>query len=146
MNIELLKLTIVEILEWITTISDQAIKQSFLEDWLMHWIKPNHKGGGNNLVSNYWSNMVSKLYSTITKQKISWWVECHHKQALGQSFFRTKHSTIDHLDTLRFSTKESWLQGRTLYLLFCGLQESLWYCPEEQVLEKNDRDQNAIRI
>ena len=38
---------------------DQAIKQGFLEDCLMNWIKPIHKGGDKNLVSDYGRIIVS---------------------------------------------------------------------------------------
>ena len=53
---------------------DQAIKQGFLEDWLMNWIKPIHKGGDKNMVSNYQTIIVSsamaKLYYHTIKQNI----------------------------------------------------------------------------
>ena len=70
---------------------DQAIKQYFLEDWLMNWIKPIHREGDTNLVSTIMvSSVMAKLCSTIMKQKISSWVEHHHKphfvkQALDQN-------------------------------------------------------------
>ena len=64
---------------------DHAIKQGFLEDWIMNWIKPIHKGV-QALASNYRIIMVSlvmaTLYSTIMEQNISSWAENHQKQAL----------------------------------------------------------------
>ena len=49
------------------------------------------------------------------EQKVSAWVESQNKRALGQAGFRPKHSTVDHLVTLRVIMEESRLQGKTLY-------------------------------
>ena len=45
MTSELLKWTRRKTHQKIATIMDQAIKQGFLEDWLMNWIKPINKRG-----------------------------------------------------------------------------------------------------
>ena len=92
-------------------IIDQAIKQGLLNDWLMNWIKPILKVGDKNKVSNYRTIMVSstiaKLYNAIMEQKVSaHWVISQNKQELGQVGFRPKHSTIDHLVTLRVIMEE----------------------------------------
>ena len=62
---------------------DQAIKKGSPEDWVVNWIKPNHKRGEKNLVSNYRTIMVNsvmaKLYTIIMEQKISSCIEHHHK-------------------------------------------------------------------
>ena len=93
------------------TITEQAIKQGFSNDWLMNWIKPIFKFGDKNQVSNYRTIMVSstmaKLYSTIMEQTISTWAESTSKISLGQAEFRPKHSTVDHLVTLRGIMEES---------------------------------------
>ena len=52
------------------------------------------------------------------KQKISTWAESTSKKALGQAGFRQKHSTVDHLVTLRVIMEESRLQGKTFYCYF----------------------------
>ena len=119
---ELLKWTRPHTRHWIMTIIEQAIEQGFPNDWLMNWIKPIFKFGDKNQVSNYRTIMVSstiaKLYRTIMEQKISTWAESTSKRELGQARFRPKHSTVDHLVTLRVIMEESRLQGKTL-LLFC---------------------------
>ena len=53
------------------------------------------------------SSTIAKLYSTIMEQKISKWAESTNKRALGQAGFRPKHSTVDHLVTLRVIMEES---------------------------------------
>ena len=66
-------LTIREFLKWTTlpnhpevvTIMDQAIKQGFLNGWLMNWVKPIHKCGYKNLVSNYWIVMVNSFMTKL---------------------------------------------------------------------------------
>ena len=50
---------------------------------------------------------IAKLYNTIMEQKVSaHWVISQNKQELGQVGFRPKHSTIDHLVTLRVIMEE----------------------------------------
>ena len=77
---------------WIMTIINQAIKQGLPNEQLVNWIKPIFKGDRNK-VSNYCTIMVSStiamLYSTSMEQKVSAWVECPNKQALG-CWFQTK--------------------------------------------------------
>ena len=48
-KIELVKWTRPQTRQRITTIMDQAIKQGFLEDCLVNWIKPIHKGGDKKI-------------------------------------------------------------------------------------------------
>ena len=43
------------------------------------------------------SSTIAKLYNTIIEQKVNAWVESKNKSALGQTGFRPKYSTIDHL-------------------------------------------------
>ena len=122
---------------WIATLIDQAIKQGFPKDWLMNWIKPIYKAGDKNVVSNYRTIMVSstiaKLYSTIMEQKISAWAESHNIRALGQAGFRPKHSTVDHLVTLRVIMEESRLQGKTLYCCFVDFKKAFDTVPRSEL-------------
>ena len=50
---ELFRWTRPQTCQFIATTMDQAIKPGFSQNWLMNWIKPIHKGGDKNLVSNY---------------------------------------------------------------------------------------------
>ena len=52
------------------------------------------------------SSTIAKLYSTMMEQKVSAWDESENKQALGQAGFRPKHSTVNHLVTLRLLLKK----------------------------------------
>ena len=47
------------------------------------------------------SPLLAKLYGIILEKKISIWLESEGKRAKGQAGFRRKHSTTDHLVTLR---------------------------------------------
>ena len=66
---ELLKWTMPSTCHWIMTIINQAIKQDWLNDWLMNQIKLNFKVGDKNQISNNRTIMVSltiaKLYSIV---------------------------------------------------------------------------------
>ena len=70
------------------------------------------------------SPLMAKLYSTIMEQKISSWADHHHKRALGQVGFRSLHSSIDHLVTLRVIMEKVGSREKAI-LLFCGLHEIL---------------------
>ena len=96
--------------QWLATIMDHAIRQGFLEDWVMNWIKPIHNGV-KTLAPNYRTIMVSlvmaTLYGTIMEQNISSWAEHHQKTSTCQLGFRPKRSIVDHLVTL---------QGESIYI------------------------------
>jgi hypothetical protein len=47
------------------------------------------------------SPILTKLYGIILGKKISIWLEIHGKRAKGWARFRSYHSTMDHLVTLR---------------------------------------------
>ena len=52
------------------------------------------------------SPILAKLYGIILEKKISRWLESEGKQAKGQAGFTRKHSTTDHLVTLRIIVEE----------------------------------------
>jgi hypothetical protein len=79
------------------------------------------------------SSTIAKLYSTIMEQKISTWAESQNKRALGQAGFRPKHSTVDHLVTLRVIMKESRLQGKTLYCCFVDFKKAFDTIPRNEL-------------
>jgi hypothetical protein len=50
--------------------------------------------------------ILSKLYGIILENKISIWLECQGKRVKGQVIFRSYHSTLYHLITLRIIAEE----------------------------------------
>ena len=94
-------------------------------DWQQNWIKALFKKGDVNQPTNYSTIMVrscmSKLLGSNLEQAISSWAETNDKRAKGQAGFRPKHSTTDHLISLRVLMEESRLKGKKSALLFCGL-------------------------
>ena len=60
--------------------------------------------------------------SSIIKQKISLWIEQHHKQALGQSSIRPKQPTTNYPVTMCYYGRKL-ASKENVILLFCELQE-----------------------
>ena len=89
---------------------NQAVKQGFPKPWTQSLIIPIFKSGDTNNPSNYRTIIISpllaKLYGIILEKKISNWLESEGKRAKGQAGFRRKHSTTDHLVTLRIIVEE----------------------------------------
>lgn len=50
--------------------------------------------------------ILSKLYGIILENKLSIWLECQGKRVKGQVIFRSYHSTLYHLITLRIIAEE----------------------------------------
>ena len=103
----------------------------------MSWIKRKFKARDKNQVSNYHtimgSSIIANLYSTIMEQAVSAWAESQNKWALGQADFRPKHSTVDHLVTLRVIMKESRLQWKTLYYCFVDFRKTFDIIPQSEL-------------
>ena len=108
--------------EWIHRLLNRAATQDIPTDWQENWIKALFKSGDRNQPENYRTIMVgscmAKLLGSILEKEISIWAECNNKRAIGQAGFRCKHSTIDHLMSLRVLMEESRLKGKTLYCCF----------------------------
>ena len=51
--------------------------------------------------------IMAKLFGCMMDRKMSTWAEKNAKRVMGQAGFRAKHSTIDHLITLRVIMEES---------------------------------------
>lgn len=122
LNSEMLKWSGIRAREWIHGMLNQAITQGLPEDWQRNWVKALYKKGDVNQPTNYRTIMVgscmSKLLGSILEQNISSWAETNDKRAREQAGFRPKHSTIDHLVSLRVLMEESRLKGKTLYCCF----------------------------
>ena len=120
-------------------------KARFSDHWI-NWIKPIHKRGEKNLVSNYQTNMaislvMAKLYSPNMEQKISSWslassqkstwsTETFHHQSFGCTWDNYERKL-----TSRVNTK----------FLCYEHQESLCLSAKEWHLGKNERDSSALR-
>ena len=109
-------------LDYITDMLNHAHHQGFPPDWQDNYVKPLHKGGSRNELSNYRTIMlapiVSKLFGSLLENKLNTWAEEHSKRAKGKAAFRAHHSTLDHLITLRVAMEESRRRGKTLYICF----------------------------
>ena len=74
---------------------------------------------------------MSKLLESILEQNISSWAETNNKRAKGQVGFRPKHSTIDHLISLRVLMEESRLKGKNLHCCFVDFTKAFNTIPRE---------------
>ena len=65
------------------------------------------------------SPLLAKLYGIILEKKINIiWLESEGKRAKGQAGFRRKHSTTDHLVTLRIIVQECRNDKSNLFCCF----------------------------
>ena len=60
-----------------------------------------------NYLTIMMSSTIAMFYSNIMEKKVSAWAESQNKQAFGQVSFRSKHSMVDHLVTLRIIVEKS---------------------------------------
>ncbi|MCO5612696.1 hypothetical protein L7F22_066965 [Adiantum nelumboides] len=109
--------------QWIHELLNKAIMQGLPPvKWQQNWIKALFKKGDINQPTNYRTIMVgscmSKLLGSILEQAISSWAKTNDKRAKGQASFKPKHSTIDHLISLRVLMEESRLKGKNLHCCF----------------------------
>ena len=102
--------------QWVHAMVNKALNQGLPTDWQKNWIKAIFKNGDKNQPTNYRTIMVgscmSKVLGSIIEQDISAWAENNDERAKGQAGFRPKHSTIDHLFSLRVVMEESRLKGK----------------------------------
>ena len=66
---------------------------------------------------------MAKLYSTIMEQRISTWLEDHHKRVVDQKRFTPKHFNGHHLVTLKVIMEENKLRRETLRYCFMHLKK-----------------------
>ena len=108
--------------QWIHALLNKAMVQGIPTDWQQNWVKTLFKKGDINQPTNYRTIMIgscmSKLLGSILEQAISTWAKTNDKRAKGQAGFRPKHSTIDHLISLRVLMAESRLKGKNLHCCF----------------------------
>ena len=117
---------------WIHALLNQALSQGLPIEWQHNWVKALFKNGDKNQPTNYQTIMVgscmSKLLGSILEQEISTWAENNNKRARGQAGFRPKHSTIDHLISLRVLMEESRLKGNPYFVALWTSRKLLtWY-------------------
>ena len=82
---------------------------------------------------------MAKLLGSIVEQAISQWAESNHKRAKGQAGFRPKHSTIDHLITLRILMEESRLKGNHLHCCFVDFTKAFDTIPRDGLWQRMEQ-------
>ena len=109
-------------------IFNQAVKQGFPKPWNQSFIISIFKSGDKNNPSNEETIMISpllaKLYGIILERKISIWLESDGKRARGKAGFRRKHSTMNHLVTLRIIVEECHNDKSNLFCFFAYLRKA----------------------
>ena len=137
---EMLKWTGDKARKWICSLLNQAMTQGLPEDWTTNWIKALYKKGDPNQPTNYRTIMIgscmSKLLGSILEQLISSWAEANNKRAIEQEGFRPKHSTIDHLMSLRVLMEESRLKGKHLHCCFVDFTKAFDTIPREGLWQR----------
>ena len=79
---------------------------------------------------------MAKLYSTIMEQRISTWLEHHHKQVVDQTRFRPKHFNGNHLVTLKVIMEESKLRRETLRYSFMQFKKPFDIVPRSELWKR----------
>ena len=147
---EMLKWTSEDTRVWICDMFNLALQHGLPYDWSTNWIKPLHKGGDVDNVSNYRTIMVgsimAKLFGCIMEMKISEWAELNNKRAHGQAGFRKHHNTIDHLVTLRVLMEESRLKGKKLYCCFVDFKKAFDMVPRNNLWKRMEELQVPIEF
>ncbi|MCO5574127.1 hypothetical protein L7F22_027906 [Adiantum nelumboides] len=77
-----------------------------------------------DMIDKFEIGSISPNSDHIPIHEMSKWAENNNKQAIGQAGFRPKHSTIDHLVTLRVITENCRLKGQTMYCCFVDFQKA----------------------
>ena len=77
--------------------------------------------------------LLAKLYGIILERKLSIWLESEGKQAKGQAGFRKKHSTTDHLVTLRIIVEECCNDKSNLFCCFVGFRKAFDTVPRNNL-------------
>lgn len=126
--------------EWIHVLLNQAIAQGLPNDWQQNWITALFKSGDKNQPANYRTIMVSscmsKLLGSTLEQAISSWAEVNNKRAKTQAGFRPKHSTIDHLVSIRVLMEESRLKGKPLFCCFVDFKKAFDTVPRDGLWQR----------
>ncbi|MCO5551454.1 hypothetical protein L7F22_004957 [Adiantum nelumboides] len=104
-SFEMLKWSGNEAKEWMHGMMNKAVLQGLPSDWQENWIKALFKGGDRNQLTNI---------------APSWWVRA-----------KPKHSTVDHLVTLRILMEETRLKGKTLYCCFVDFKKAFDTVPRK---------------
>ena len=79
---------------------------------------------------------MSKLLGSILEQEIGTWAEKNNQRARGQAGFRPKHSTIDHLISLRVLMEESRLKGKPLFCRFVDFKKAFDMVPRDGLWQR----------
>eukprot|EP00249_Psilotum_nudum_P023583 c28929_g2_i1 orf=1058-3163(+) len=107
---------------------NSVFKEGFPREWQNNLIIPIFKAGDPDLPNNYRTIMVSslmaKLYSIILERDIAHWTEKRGVRAISQAGFRPKHSTVDHLLTLRVLVEQGKDQVGTIFCCFVDFEKA----------------------
>ena len=128
-QVEILKIRGPILIPHIHKIFNQEVKQGFHKPWTQSLIIPIFKSGDTNNPSNHQTIMIipllAKLYGIILEKKINNWLESEGpKLAKGQAGFRRKHSTTDHLVTLRIIVDQCCNDKSNLFCCFVEFRKA----------------------
>ena len=84
------------------------------------------------------SPLLAKLYSIILERKINIWLESEGKRAKGQAGFRRKHSTTDHLITLRVILEECRNDKANIFCFFVDFRKDFDTGPRNNLWNRLD--------
>ena len=79
------------------------------------------------------SPLLAKLYGIILENKINIWLESEGKRAKGQAGFRSKHSTTNHLVTLRIIVEECRNDKSNLFCCFVDFRKAFDTVPRNNL-------------
>ena len=79
------------------------------------------------------SSLLAKLYGIVLEKKINIWLESEGKRAKGQAGFRRKHSTTDHLVTLRIIVEDCCNDKSNLFCRFVDFRKAFDTVPRNNL-------------
>jgi len=77
--------------------------------------------------------LLAKLYVIILERRLSIWLESEGKWAKGQAGFRKKHSTTDHLITLRIIVEEFHNDKSNFFCFFVNFRKAFDTVPRNNL-------------
>ena len=128
------------IIPFLVFMFNAAQEEGFPKTWQENLVVPIYKARDPDIPNNYRTIMVSslmaKLYSIILEREISVWAEQHEVRAISQAGFRSQHSTLDHLLTLRALIEQNKDLKRTTFCCFVDFEKAFDTVPRDLLWQR----------
>lgn len=145
LNAEMIKWGGENLIQKIHECMNRAVAEGFPLPWTKNTLVPIFKGGKKEEAGNYRtimvSNLMAKVFGKILEKKISGWAETNNARAPSQAGFRPKHSTIDHLITLKAITDNAKGKDKSILCCFVDFKKAFDMVPRDKIWERMENIQ-----